>query len=80
MAAIVSTSSEDDGTGEAFLIHSRDLASLSVLPLAERVVEPCCPSGVVVTADAIAVRFTEAPDDDQSTPPSQVVLVGTPTG
>jgi hypothetical protein len=83
MAAVVTTSSSDPNggaMGDAFLIHSTDLTSLSVLPLADHVDEPCCPSGVVVTADAIAVRFTETPDDDQSTPPSQVVLVGTPTG
>ena len=83
MAAIVSTSSSDPNggaMGDSYLIHSSDLTSLSVLPLADYVDEPCCAAGVVVTADAVAVRFTEAPDDDQSTPPSQVVLVGTPTG
>ena len=78
LAAVLTTSGEEE-MGESYLIHSTDGTDLAVLPLTDQVPDPASVVGVVVTADAIAVRFTEPQDDDPSTPPSQVVLVGTPT-
>jgi hypothetical protein len=77
-AAVVSSYRENEPP-TFHLVHSADGVNLQVRDLADDVPEDGSVSGVVVTADAIAVRISDAIDGDLATPPTQHVLVGTPT-
>jgi hypothetical protein len=77
-AAVVSSYRENEPP-TFHLVHSADGVNLQVRDLADDVPEDGTVSGVVVTADAIAVRISDAIDGDLRTPPTQRVLVGTPT-
>jgi hypothetical protein len=77
-AAVVSSYRENEPP-TFHLVHSADGVNLQVRDLADDVPEDGTVSGVVVTADAIAVRISDAIDGDATTPPTQHVLVGTPT-
>jgi hypothetical protein len=70
----------DGEARDAHLLHSTDGSSLSDLPLADVIDDDEYPSGLDVTADALLVRLANPGDGDRDTPPTQRVLVGTPTG
>jgi hypothetical protein len=68
-----------DDPNAAYLVHSVDGSSLSVVALADYVdLDPIGVLGIDVSADAITVRIGGPSDDDPSTLTPQQVLVGTP--
>ena len=80
VAAVVQSADADGRTVGQHLVHSADGQSLEVVSLDDLVDDPGSVTGMVVTADAIFARYTDAAvDDDPTTPPTQTVLVGTPT-
>jgi hypothetical protein len=77
LAAVVSTVRDNENPTYQ-LVHTADGSRLEVKPLTIDARHGQTVTGVTVTADAIAVRITDRPDGDASTPPTQKVLVGTP--
>ena len=78
-AAVVGTSSQE-GPYVQYIVHSTDGTSLQVVKVSDVIHNGGMVSGVVVTPDAIVARVTTPGDADDDTPPTQEVLVGTPTG
>ena len=82
LATVIGTSDDEGRSGESYIVHTTDGTTVSAVPVSDVVddVDGVSVVGATVTADAIAVRFTVPQDDDPATPPTQIVLVGTPTG
>jgi hypothetical protein len=82
LATVIGISDEDGNNEESYIVHTTDGGTVSIVPLADIVedLDGVSVVGTTVTADAIAVRFSTGADEDPATPPTQVVLVGTPTG
>jgi hypothetical protein len=82
LATVIGTSDEDGTSGESYIVHTTDGGTISVVPLSDldEDLDGASVVGTTVTADAVAVRFSLPQDQDPGTPPTQVVLVGTPTG
>ncbi|HEX6416850.1 MAG TPA: hypothetical protein VFZ77_00075 [Acidimicrobiales bacterium] len=71
----------EGGPPEVEVVHSTDGTTLSVVPLDDVVEGPGDATiGVLVTADAVIVRLTDAVDGDPATVAAQQVVVGTPRG
>jgi hypothetical protein len=84
MAATAGSFKDKDGGGPAgtYVLHSSDGSTVSVEDIGAAIGSPKTPVGVIVTADAIAVRLSD-PSPDSGKPghvPTQTVLVGTPAG
>lgn len=68
-------------TPPAFVVHSdRAGTAMSAVAIPEELTTFGTPTGVIVTADAIVVRFTEFADGDPRTVERQRLWVGTPAG
>jgi hypothetical protein len=73
---------KDGGLDHSYVLHSSDGSSVSVEDIGAALGSPRSPVGILVTADAIAVRLSD-PSPDAGKPghvPTQTVLVGTPPG
>jgi hypothetical protein len=77
LAAVVGTGG-DTSPYVQHIVHSTDGSSLQVMDVADVIHNGGMVSGVTVTADAIVARVITPSDGDDSTPPTQEVLVGTP--
>lgn len=74
---MAATSVSDDGK-RVYVVHSADGSAISAVDLADLVnLSDKAVTGVSVSADAVTARLSVI-DDDKSTPPEQVVIVGTP--
>lgn len=69
----------DNGSPNGSLVHTTDGTNVSVIDVSDHL-DGGALLGLAVTADAFVARIGDGPDGDRSTPPTQRVLVGTPTG
>ena len=80
-ATVVTVDGKGAGSPTSYVVHSRDGSHLSVLAVSDKAPGKLVPVGLTVSADAIVVRLGDAPSGNPgTTPPTQTVLVGTPTG
>ncbi len=81
LAAVVAVRDGDDAVPALHLLHSTDGVAFATVAVRDALADlDGHTSRLSVTADGIFLSLTGPPDDDDTTPPTQRVLVGTPTG